>query len=211
MATFLVWLLLAGSVAFWGLRFVKGPSAPASTSVATASPAPVLDPQALALGLGAGLARAGSTPLAASADAGNLQASRFVLSGVVVNQTGPGSGIALIATDGKPPRPYRVGTAVAEGVVLHSVEPGKAMLGASTSEKPQLTLDLPQSRSAVVGTAVPSRPALAATPAPVPSQIAAQREANPRSALEPRAPRFGANRQREGKAAAAEAPSEPKN
>lgn len=211
MTTFLVWLLLAGSVAFWGLKFVSGPAAPASTRLAAASLSSVVDPQILARGLGGGLSAAGAAASTAPAQSSNLQASRFVLSGVVVNQAGPGAGVALIATDGKPPRPYRVGASISEGVVLHSVEPGRALLAASTQEKPLLTLDLPQSKSAVVGTALPSRPVLPLSPNAIPGQNAAQREANPRSALEPKAPRFGANRQREGRAAAAEATAEPKN
>ena len=40
-------------------------------------------------------------------------ASRFVLQGVVA--VAPGGGAALIAVDGKPARPFRVGSAVEEG------------------------------------------------------------------------------------------------
>ena len=213
LATFLVWLVVAGSAVFWGLKFVSGPVAPSHTALAAPSGSPAVDPQTLAVGLGGGASRSGVTPDAAIPVNGAIQASRFLLSGVVVNQAGPASGVALVAVDGKPPRPYRVGSSIADGIVLHSVLPGKAMLASSTKDNPQVTLELPQATSAVVGTALPSRPAQPPTPAATSGQSLSQRgEANPRSALEPKGPRFGANRQREAwPAAAANPASEPRN
>ena len=68
-------------------------------------------------------------------------ASRFVLQGVVA--VAPGGGAALIAVDGKPARPFRVGSAVEEGLILQSATARQATL-AGTQEGPALvTLDMP--------------------------------------------------------------------
>ena len=56
-------------------------------------------------------------------------AGRIQLVGVIASMSGQGS--ALIAMDGQPPKPYRVGQAVGEGLVLQSLSPKRAQLGAS--------------------------------------------------------------------------------
>ncbi len=202
LATFLVWLLAAASAVYWALQFVQGPTSPISAAVAAPVPGVgSVDAQALAKGLGGGLLAASSPSATAQAAQSALQAARFVLTGVVVNRNSSQQGVALIAVDGKPPRPYRVGSPLTEGVVLHSVTAGKAMLSATLDAAPGLTLALPQLTSAVVGTAVVSRPNLAAipaNPAAAPTNSAATPAANPMSALGQRPSRPGANRQREG-------------
>jgi general secretion pathway protein C len=45
--------------------------------------------------------------------------------------------------DGKPARPYRVGSVVEEGLVLQSVHARQAVLGAPGNAQPLLTLELP--------------------------------------------------------------------
>ena len=75
--------------------------------------------------------------MAATPDA----ASRFVLQGVVADDDQQGA--ALIAVDGKPPRPFRVGAKVADGYVLQSVSTRAAALGASLDGAPAFTLQLP--------------------------------------------------------------------
>jgi general secretion pathway protein C len=204
-ATFLVWLLAAASIVYWALQFVKSPASPLSAAVA----APALgigavDAQALAKGFGGGKTAAPSNPTEVAAVPSAFQASRFILTGVVVNRPASGQGVALIAVDGKPPRPYRVGTQLADGIVLHSVSNGKAMLAASTDAAPGLTLELPQLTSAVAGTAVASRPAIASMPASMAiaptaalASPVANPTANPSAALGTRPPRPLANRQRE--------------
>jgi general secretion pathway protein C len=62
---------------------------------------------------------------------------------VVANRSQKGA--ALIAVDGKPPKPYRVGAPVDEGIVLQSVESRRAVL-AGPDGAPVLTLDLPPLR-----------------------------------------------------------------
>ena len=199
LATFLVWLLAAGSATYWALKFVQGPAAPASTAVAApSSTALAVDTQTLAKGLGGGQAPI-ATDTANPAPAANaLQSARFVLSGVVVNSGGQASGVALIAVDGKPPRPFRVGSQLSEGAVLHSVSAGRAMLSVAADRAPSLTLELPKQTSAVVGTALPARPALPApTARPAPTANPSANSGNPMARSDSKAPRFGANRQRE--------------
>jgi general secretion pathway protein C len=155
-----------------------------------------VDSQGLARGFGGGDAIAINS---AASDLDNTPASRinlsrFVLTGVVVGRAGVArSSVALIGVDGKPARPYRVGSSLTDGVVLHSVSAGKAMLANNLQEAPSATLELPVLTSAVVGTAVAARPALP-MPAPV---IAPTPAANPISALGSRPPRPAANRERE--------------
>lgn len=134
LATLALWLLAAGSGVYWGLRI-----APQSSSAAVAAPirAPLaVDPAAVARLLGA-------NPVAASPGALPTvsMASRFNLLGVVAARSRRGA--ALIAVDGKPARPYRVGSSVDEGLVLQSVEGRRAVLSASAGGPAVLTLELP--------------------------------------------------------------------
>jgi general secretion pathway protein C len=84
----------------------------------------------------------GANPVAAGpvAQVASL-ASRFSLLGVVSERDHEGG--ALIAVDGKPARPYHVGAAVDEGLVLQSVQPRQAVLANSLDGPPVLTLELP--------------------------------------------------------------------
>jgi len=64
----------------------------------------------------------------------------------VVAGPGPDHGAALIAIDGKPAKPYRVGVQVDEGLVLQSVQGRRAVLAAADSGQQVLTLELPPPR-----------------------------------------------------------------
>ena len=68
-------------------------------------------------------------------------ASRFQLQGVLAG--GPDAGAALIAVDGKPAKPYRVGAVVADGWVLQSAQGRRVNLGASMNGPQTLVLELP--------------------------------------------------------------------
>jgi general secretion pathway protein C len=68
-------------------------------------------------------------------------ASRFQLQGVLAG--GAEAGAALIAVDGKPAKPYRVGAVVADGWVLQSAEGRRVSLGAAMNGPSTLTLELP--------------------------------------------------------------------
>jgi general secretion pathway protein C len=134
--TLVVWLLAGASGAYWALKLMSPSGAPVRAPVAVRAPTPA-DPAAVARLLGAVPAQQATAPVAALA-------SRFSLLGVV---TGPSAqGAALIAVDGKPARPYRIGTSVDEGLVLQSVQGRRAVLAASASGPAVVTLELPQSK-----------------------------------------------------------------
>lgn len=135
-ATFSLAALAAASAAFWVLKWTA--TAPVQTSAALVSSAVSLaDPQAVARLLGGGQASVAPAP---GAPAGTA-ASRFKLTGVVADRlTG---GYAVIAIDGKPAQPYRVGARVDDSLVLHSVAPRSAALAASVDAPVSLTLELP--------------------------------------------------------------------
>lgn len=98
-------------------------------------PAPA-DPAAMARLLGA-------NPIAASpaAAATVSLASRFSLLGVVAARSHRGA--ALIAVDGKLPRPFRVGSSIDDGLLLQSVQGRSAVLAATVGGPAVLTLELP--------------------------------------------------------------------
>lgn len=128
-----VWALAAASAVYWGLKFVSVPNGPAAVPLASAGVAPA-DPAALARLLGASSAAAPATVVGSAA-------SRYALLGVVADRSS--SGAALIAVDGKPARPYRVGARVDDGLVLKSVAPRRAVLAASLQAPASVTLDMP--------------------------------------------------------------------
>ncbi len=132
-STTVLWALAFASIVFWALRLMAPPDAPAPPAV-NANASVTLDPAAVGQLLGAVTARAAP---AARPDA----ASRFALLGVVADAEQQGA--ALIAVDGKPARPFRVGSTVADGFVLQSVSTRAISLGASLDGASALTLDLP--------------------------------------------------------------------
>jgi len=113
LATALVWALAAGSALYWGLH-ARQPVAP-NLPPAIGAPGPGVDAQAVARALG--------VPQSGAHDADASQpaiASRVRLSGVITHGAG---GAALLAVDGKPPKPYRVGAQVDGDWVVHAVSP----------------------------------------------------------------------------------------
>jgi general secretion pathway protein C len=132
--TFLVWALLAGSSVYWGLKLTARPAGPTRAPLAVRTPAPA-EPAAVARLLGASPAAAAPAP---------SLASRFALVGVVASRTRQGA--ALIAVDGKPAKPFRVGAQIDEGLVLQAVEGRRATLAATRDGPPVLSLDLPPTR-----------------------------------------------------------------
>jgi general secretion pathway protein C len=80
----------------------------------------------------------------ADAEAPVLESSRFVLVGVVASGA---RGAALIAVDGKPAKPYSVGSTVGDTFVLQSVQARQAVLGkgaaGSGATQGQVTLAMP--------------------------------------------------------------------
>lgn len=156
-ATLLVWALVAGSAVFWLLR-LGGGQLPIDVPVAGSRTAggPAVDPRLVARALGAEGDTTG-TPAPAEVT------SRLRLLGVVTHE---GRGAALIAVDGKPARPVRVGATV-PGLdgdwTVRGVTPHAALL---MSDGREARLEMPpldqRSRAGDV-VASPTRPA-AATP-----------------------------------------------
>ena len=135
LGTLALWALAGASVVYWGLRLS---ARPVGLAVPTMAPAPLApDTQAMARLLGVQAANA----VAARAPVASL-ASRFALIGVLAGRSS-GGGAALIAVDGQPAKPFRVGAAVDEGLVLQSLDPRQARLGASVDGPATLTLDMP--------------------------------------------------------------------
>lgn len=134
LTTLALWLLAAASAVYWGLRLstpVGGLTVPA---VFASPPAP--DVQAMARLLGGVVAVSPAAPVASIA-------SRFALVGVLAGRQS-GGGAALIAVDGQPAKPFRVGATVDAGLVLQSLGPRQVQLGASRGGPAALTLQIPQ-------------------------------------------------------------------
>ncbi len=132
--TFALWALCGVSLAWWGLRLTQG-SAPGRAPLAV-SQAPALDAQALARLLGADAAPPSGAVAAPT---------RLVLLGVLAG-TVSGDGAALIAIDGKPAKPYRVGREVEPGLIVQSLGAREARLGAALDGPATMTLELPRKR-----------------------------------------------------------------
>jgi general secretion pathway protein C len=133
-ATFALWGLAAASAAFWGLK-LGGNSHPVALPPAPLRQVAAVDPTALARLLG-------GVPSVVAAPAMPTLASRFQLLGVAAGAQS-GGGAAVISVDGKPARPYRVGTPIEEGIVLQSVHGREAVLAAAGTGQPLVTLELP--------------------------------------------------------------------
>lgn len=146
LVTFLAWALAAASAVYWGMKWFAPPPRPVAAAVSAAVGVQA-DAQAVARFLGAVQAAA---PVAASV------ASRFSLLGVVADASH--SGAALIAVDGKPAKPFRVGSRVDESLILQSVGARSAVLAASPEAPAAVTLEMPLKTSAVAGSNVPPPP-----------------------------------------------------
>lgn len=156
LAAAILWAGAAALAVFWGLR-LSASGGLSTAPQAGASPLAQADPQGVARILGV---RSNGTE-AAAAPAGD----RWRLLGVLAGKAS-GGGAAVIALDGKPPKVYRVGAAVADGLVLQAMqsdEPRAVTLGASVHGPASVTISLP----AIKSLGAPASPASAAIPTPV--------------------------------------------
>ncbi len=144
--TLTVWLLAVLCSAYWVLKFVK--VKPVNTGFAAAAPAISIDSDSVAKFLGAPNSVAGQ-PIITPAS------SNYALFGIVRALTG--TGVALIATDGKPAKPYRVGNKVSEDLVLKSITRTEAVLASSVEAPDGMKLELP-ARIAAAGSNTPMAP-----------------------------------------------------
>ncbi|HEX6706319.1 MAG TPA: type II secretion system protein N [Albitalea sp.] len=183
LSAFVIWALVAASVAFWGLRLVvSAPGAPAHTvAVSDATPARV----DLTRLFGAPVVRAQAVAQAPAIS------SRFQLTGVMAPKVPGDQGVALIAVDGKLPRAYRVGAMIDGELVLQSVSLRTASIGparggpavvlevpplptAATGTLPPVTSMTPPVAGAVPPVAVPPTPVAPVNPAAVPTMPGAR-------------------------------------
>jgi general secretion pathway protein C len=136
MATFSVTALTAASAAYWVLKWsAAAPEAP--TLEAPLASTPQADARVVARLLGG----AQQAALAGPSVLPTASASQFKLLGVVTE--GRHGGYALIAINDQPAKPYRVGAAVGDQLVLHSVAARSAALASSVQASASVQLVLP--------------------------------------------------------------------
>jgi general secretion pathway protein C len=133
LAAGVLWLAAGLSAGYWVLlAWGRSPVTP----VATLAPAPLpADPAAVARTLGA-------VPAAVSSGVVAAAPPRYNLLGVVA--VGAKDGAALIAVDGQPPRPYRVGAPLDGGLVLQAVTRRSVRLGPTLEAPATVELSLPE-------------------------------------------------------------------
>lgn len=135
--TFLLAALAAASAGFWVLHWPQ----PTQMPVATA-----LDTTPVAADAAKVAALLGASPTAAKLDPTGVLAnapSRFKLWGVIAKSQPGALGSALIAVDGAPAKPYRVGQQVAADLTLQSVQAHSVTLGPKEQSAASVTLELP--------------------------------------------------------------------
>ena len=153
-ATFLLAALAAASATYWVLKWQATVPSSLTAAVVYSAP-PAADPQLVARLLGGGQA-------SASAKVVSSAASHFKLSGVLANRAN--GSYALISVDGKPAKPYRVGTPVNDDLVLQSVSARSAALATNLQAPVSVMLELPKP------TPASTLPARVATPASAPKE-----------------------------------------
>ncbi len=165
--SFAVWALVSASAVFWVTRLLAKPT-PAPAHAVTAGQAVASASADLSRVLG--VTRV-NQPSAAAPEVAALS-SRFKLVGLVAAKSAPSqSGLALIAVDGKPPKPVGLGGVVDGSLVLQAVNHRKAEIGPSGGAA-SVTLELPAvpeaNRSARLtpGTPAPVLPGVTAAPPP---------------------------------------------
>lgn len=132
-STLLLAALAAGSATFWALRWMAPAPMLPSAEISTGSQPPS-DPLAVARLLGGGRANLPAAP-------SSIAASPFKLRGVVASASA--QGYALIAVGPLPAKPYRVGEAINETLILQSVAPRSASLAGSRDGPVVQVLELP--------------------------------------------------------------------
>jgi len=170
LSAFVIWSLVAATAVFWALRL-------------SASPPPV-PPYAVAVGnavaVRGDLSRLFGAPARAPsvAQATPEAPSRFKLVGVMAPgsrtaQAEVGQGLALIAVDGKPAKPFAVGARLDSDLVLQSVGLRTASLGPAQGGR-SVVLELPKLPPPHSGVLPPpGAPPIAAVPRTSAAPIAA--------------------------------------
>lgn len=167
--SFAVWALVAAGAVFWVMRLLARSEPAPAHAVTAAQTAPVAS---------ADVSRVlGSTRTTATAEvkvaAQPAADARFRLVGVVAAKaSAPQTGLALIAVDGKPPRPVGLGGVVDGSLVLLAVNHRRAELGPAGGSA-TVKLDLPVTPEPSRATRLPVvSAAAAAAQAPAPADVA---------------------------------------
>jgi general secretion pathway protein C len=160
---FVIWAAVAASVVFWMLRLAGGSRPVPAHAVAVGENTYARGDLSRLFGREAGPAAiAAPTP---------VSGSPLKLIGVVAPREGSGlrAGVALISIEGKPARPFRVGSAVDSDLVLLGVHQRGASLGPRDGDA-TLKLELPPLPPPATATLPPagSLPSEAASPRTAP-------------------------------------------
>jgi general secretion pathway protein C len=156
--TLLVWAGVGLCAAYWALKFST--TKPVEAAVAAATPVVVVDTKAIAKLLGA-------TDSGASQATNTSSKTKLSLFGLATSPSG--QGIALIATEDKPAKPYYVGSKVTDDLVLKSISKTDAVLAASVTAPDGQKLELPVRKPGTIivsTTAAPPQPQIPAATAP---------------------------------------------
>lgn len=164
LTTLLIWAAVLGCAVAWGLPlFTRATPVPGGASLAIPAPP-----------AGGSLVRLlGQPPVAPVVEEPEVaQSSRFQLLGVVAPRSGGAGqgGLALIAVDGKPAKPVRVGREVEPGLKLLTVAHRQVELGAGPGAA-SVTLNLaplPEAQRGRPEGMAPAMPGMAAPMAGVP-------------------------------------------
>jgi general secretion pathway protein C len=143
--TLLVWLLVGMCAAYWVYKFATTRQV-AATAVASV-PVVAVDAKVVAKLLGATEEPAGKV-------AAPVSTTKFSLSGVAASQRG--AGYALIAMDGKPAKPYRLGARLNEDYILKKITSDGAVLAVSRTAPDAVTLELAARKPATAVAAAPN-------------------------------------------------------
>lgn len=134
--TVLIWALVGWSATYWVLSVSQGTVRPLSGGELVATEAASSDVQAVARALGT---------TAPAATASGVTAARYRLLGVAAGH----QGVALIALDDQPGRPYRLHATLAEGVQVVALGPDTATLRLSDGQLLNLRVSaMPQGAAA---------------------------------------------------------------
>ena len=174
--TLMVWLAVGLCATYWAFKFVTTKHVEATAALP--APTVVVDSKAVGKLLGA-------TDIVAVKVINTPASTKFVLFGLA--STARGQGVALIALDGKPARPYRVGSLVADDLVLKSISKTGVILAVSLQAPEGVTLELPQLKPASVAVIAPRLPVSGAVPTfTAPGAIQSQQAVIPPAIQNPR-------------------------
>ena len=134
LSTFVLAALAAASVVYWGLRWSEPISTPRANGDGF-SQRPI-DTIRVAQLLGASATPANAAPAVNAA-------GQYKLLGVIAGAKGRGFGSALIAIEGEPAKPYKVGDRLSDDLLLQSVTARGATLAPGMQEPASVELELP--------------------------------------------------------------------